>query len=204
MRGYKATVDGPAGEDFAFEMASLFPNAKVLLSVRDSDEVWHRSFKNTIGVQYGDSWRTFFYRVTMYPVGFLWKVQLLCDALGDRWGRVYGGPTPKMHSSHNAMIKAGIPAERLLVFNVKEGWEPLCRFLGKPVPDVEFPRINDAKSVNRILRGIPVFGFLAGAMYLVAFSGPVYLAFKPDLARALALDIWWRVGSLTSLLSPSS
>jgi hypothetical protein len=39
---------------------------------------------------------------------------------------------------------------------------------------------------------------------LVAFSGPVYLAFKPDLARALALDIWWRVGSLTSLLSPSS
>lgn len=105
-----------------------------------------------------------------------------------------------MHSAHNAMVKAGIPAERLLVYSVKEGWEPLCTFLGKEVPDVEFPRINDTQSLNRILRGVQVFGFLAGVMYVAAFSGAVYLAFRPEAGRALAIDIWRRVGSLTSPL----
>lgn len=69
---------------------------------------------------------------------------------------------------------------------------------------MEFPKINDSKSLNRILRGVQVIGFLVGVMHLVAFSGAVYLAFKPDLARALVLDIWRRIGSLTSLLSASS
>lgn len=201
MRGYKATVDGPAGEDFALELASIFPNAKVLLSVRDSDDIWYRSFQSTIGVQYGTSWRTFFFRATMYPVGFMWKLQRLCDALGERWNRVYGAITPKMHSSHNAMIKANIPAERLLVYNVKEGWGPLCEFLDKPVPDVPFPRINDAKSLNRIFKGVQLFGFLAGVLYLAGFSGAVYLAFKPDVASSLFRPIWQRVGSLLSTSS---
>jgi len=44
---------------------------------------------------------------------------------------------------YNARMKALLPKERLLEFNVKPGWGPLCKFLDLPVPDVPFPRVNE-------------------------------------------------------------
>lgn len=46
-------------------------------------------------------------------------------------------------SAHNDAVKAAIPAHQLLVYQVKDGWEPLCTFLGVPVPTDPFPRSND-------------------------------------------------------------
>lgn len=48
------------------------------------------------------------------------------------------------HQAHIAKVKATVPPDQLLVFSVTKGWEPLCKFLGKPVPDVPFPRMNDS------------------------------------------------------------
>jgi hypothetical protein len=50
-------------------------------------------------------------------------------------------------------VCAAIPAERLLVFNVAEGWAPLCRFLDVPVPDAPFPRMNSTEQFWKIVRG---------------------------------------------------
>jgi hypothetical protein len=50
-------------------------------------------------------------------------------------------------------VRAAIPAERLLVFNVAEGWAPLCRFLDVPVPDVPFPRMNSTEQFWKTVRG---------------------------------------------------
>jgi hypothetical protein len=50
-------------------------------------------------------------------------------------------------------VCAAIPAERLLVFNVAEGWAPLCRFLDVPVPDVPFPRMNSTEQFWKTVRG---------------------------------------------------
>ena len=47
------------------------------------------------------------------------------------------------YSAHNDAVKSTIPDDRLLVFEVKDGWAPLCEFLGVPVPDEPFPRTND-------------------------------------------------------------
>jgi hypothetical protein len=47
---------------------------------------------------------------------------------------------------HTQQVKESLPPEKLLVFDVKEGWEPLCRFLGVAVPDKPFPRLNDTES----------------------------------------------------------
>ncbi len=77
----------------------------------------------------------------------------------------------------NADVIRHCPPEKLLVFEVSEGWEPLCRFLGKPIPDVPFPRINDGESfktnyvqlANRI-----GYAILAGV--IVCVSVPVSLA----------------------------
>ena len=52
------------------------------------------------------------------------------------------------YRAHYAAVRAGIPADRLLEYELGSGWEPLCEFLGKPVPDVDFPRRNEAKMLE--------------------------------------------------------
>ena len=43
-------------------------------------------------------------------------------------------------------MKAGIPKERLLIFNVAKGWEPLCEFFNLPIPNDPFPHTNTTKN----------------------------------------------------------
>jgi hypothetical protein len=55
---------------------------------------------------------------------------------------------------HNDEVKANVPAERLLVWDVSQGWEPLCDFMELPVPSEPFPNVNDSKVfVERIVEG---------------------------------------------------
>ena len=62
---------------------------------------------------------------------------------------IYGSFNPeatvlfrKRYQQHNERVQAVIPSERLLIFNVKQGWKPLCEFLGCNIPSTEFPREN--------------------------------------------------------------
>jgi hypothetical protein len=55
-------------------------------------------------------------------------------------------------------LKRVVPAEKLVFFDVREGWEPLCRALGKEVPDVEFPRINDSRAIEELARSMVLRG----------------------------------------------
>ena len=85
--------------------------------------------------------------------------------------------TVKFFNSWNEEVKSSVPKSQLLVFNVKEGWEPLCKFLDVPLPDEPFPRVNDTatfvaifermKMVAQILfLGLPfTIGLLAFAIY---------------------------------------
>lgn len=71
-----------------------------------------------------------------------------------------------------------MPKERLLVMQLGDGWEPLCRFLGKPIPDEPFPRANDSASVNKFL--LKMFTTL-GLMWAGAFAvigSAVYVGLK--------------------------
>ena len=54
------------------------------------------------------------------------------------------------YKSHNLYVKSEVPEEDLLIWNVKEGWEPLCKFLGKPIPDVPFPHANKTGDMEYI------------------------------------------------------
>ena len=49
-------------------------------------------------------------------------------------------------------VKATVPKDRLLVFEAKEGWEPLCKFLNVPIPENPYPRVNDTASMLRMFR----------------------------------------------------
>jgi len=58
----------------------------------------------------------------------------------------------KVYNNWVCEIKATIPEEQLLIFNVKEGWEPLCKFLDVPIPDVPFPRTNDRAQMQKMAK----------------------------------------------------
>ena len=148
FEGFQATVDWP-GCTFYQELMEHYPDAKVLLSVRDPD-AWYKSASETI---YQMSQRGFpallvlrfvprLRRFVKMVTRLIWQ-----DTFHDRFSdRAYA---ISVFNEHIAEVKRTVPPEKLLVFEVKEGWEPLCRFLEVPVPDKPFPRLNDSAAFRR-------------------------------------------------------
>ncbi len=157
--GFQATVDWPGGY-FWERLLAAYPDAKVLLSVRDP-AAWERSFRETIwSMGHGES-----------LIHLLSSARALVDprwkryvALVERmfWGEqgsfAGGHETPEQliraFNAHNEAVKATVPPERLLVWEVKEGWEPLCAFLEVPVPQQPLPHVNDRETfLGRVIDG---------------------------------------------------
>ena len=126
--GYQSTCDWPSARWYR-EQAKRWPDAKVVLTVRDPD-AWFRSTQATIFADRGGPPNPFgemLDSVVFQPLG---------DARHDRDKAV------AFFEQHNAEVKRIIPAERLLVYDAADGWAPLCEFLGMPVPDEPFPLAN--------------------------------------------------------------
>ncbi|WP_328453456.1 sulfotransferase family protein [Amycolatopsis sp. NBC_00438] len=133
VAGYRATADFP-GCLLWRELRELFPDAKILLSVRDPER-WYRSAAETIFDPLMDQ---VFAKLGPETVE-------LMAALAERGFRHTGREAAiAWFTRHNAEVRATVPAEKLLVYRVSEGWAPLCAFLGAEVPPEPFPRINDA------------------------------------------------------------
>ena len=171
----RGTVDWPGGY-FYHELMDYYPDAKVLLSVREG-ESWERSFRDTIWtMSHGHSLMPLLSRARA-EVDPRWRKYL---ALVDRmfWGPqgtfAEGHAQPQqmidqMHR-HNEAVKRAVPAERLLVWEVAEGWEPLCAFLGVDVPGTPFPHANDRDTfLERVIGGAmdSIQSHLAGAAQTV-------------------------------------
>jgi hypothetical protein len=139
LAGYRATVDWP-GATFWKELSEAYPQAKVILTVRDP-ESWFRSTQETIlspRIQGGGP-----------PIpGFGEMVSKVVHRLFD--GRIHDHDTlVRVFDAHTAKVRATIPPERLLVYEVAQGWEPLCDFLGVPAPDAPMPRANTTEDFKR-------------------------------------------------------
>ena len=131
---YSATVDFPACT-FYRELMEAYPDARVLLSVRDS-EGWWKSFEALIKTSH--TTRYFFF---IPPMRKFYKMvrklqENVFDSLLDKETYI------RRFEAHNAEVQETVPAEKLLVYSVKEGWEPLCTWLDKPIPDIPFPHSN--------------------------------------------------------------
>jgi hypothetical protein len=156
----QATVDWPGGFFYA-ELVEAYPQAKVVLSVRDPQR-WEASFRETIwDMCFGDT-----------LVRHLSAARAKIDPRWERYlqliDRMFwidrgtfaadGGEQPEnliaaMHR-HEDAVKALVPAERLLVWDVTEGWEPLCEFLEVAVPDQPLPHANDRDTFSyRVTNG---------------------------------------------------
>lgn len=149
---FQAIVDWP-GAYFYRELMEAYPDAKVLLSVRDGDS-WERSMRETIwGTIWGDS---LIHDVSnaRCRVDPKWNAYIeLMSAMWQRSGLISDpyappGEMARAIERYHAEVQQNVPPERLLVWSVGEGWEPLCRFLELPVPSVPFPHLNDSKDYN--------------------------------------------------------
>ncbi len=143
--GYAAAVDWPACY-FWRELAECYPDAKVLLTVRDAER-WYQSVHDTI---YQELTRTIIEDDPLLQARrAMGRKVVLERTFGDRFAdRAHA---LEVFRKHSEQVQAAIPAERLLVYEVSEGWEPLCHFLGLPAPDEAFPRVNTTDSFRRRL-----------------------------------------------------
>jgi Sulfotransferase domain len=156
--GYESTVDWPGGY-FYSELAEAYPDAKVLLSVRDPEK-WERSFRDTIWtMSYGDSLMPLMAhaRAQVDP-RFHRYLELVDRMFWGPQGSFSEGQEPaqmiEQMLRHTDEVKRAIPAERLLVWEVGEGWEPLCEFLEVAVPDEPLPHANDRDTfLGRVIGG---------------------------------------------------
>jgi hypothetical protein len=155
----QATVDWP-GSYFYAELAEIYPGAKVLLSVRDA-EAWERSMRETIWGMFYDDILIRDLSSARVRVDDGWRAYIeLMQEMWKRGGLIDKGADTTPESMRAAMerfnqqVKDTVPADRLLVWSVGDGWEPLCEFLELPVPDTPFPHLNDSKVfVDRIVDG---------------------------------------------------
>lgn len=155
----RASVDWPGGY-FYRELMDYYPDAKVLLSVRDP-EAWEPSFRETIWeMSYGKSLMPLLAHARA-EVDPRWRSYL---ALVERmfWGPegtfAKGNAEPEQlieqMIAHTERVKRDVPADRLLVWEVTEGWEPLCEFLGVDVPATPMPHANDRGTfLERVING---------------------------------------------------
>jgi hypothetical protein len=153
----QAITDTPCNV-FAEELLETYPEAKVILSVRDNVDVWYASYMNAL--------QPFWENHYLVP-GIMGKIRraLSPRPAGDgmAWKllqHTYYKDFPHLgkqhYVQHNEKIRrlAKEQNREFLEFNVKDGWEPLCKFLGNDVPDTPFPFGNDTKEMQGLVRGI--------------------------------------------------
>ncbi len=159
LDGYRAIVDWP-GAYFWRELIASHPEAKVILTVRDPER-WYESCLATIFQPRARADASPGARAMMRLVGLLMPkmregFQVVDDVIwkGTFDGRFQNrGHALRVFAAHQRAVQETVPPQRLLVFDVKQGWEPLCEFLGIPAPKGEpFPHVNDAESFQKRIR----------------------------------------------------
>ncbi len=136
--GYQATIDWPS-TSYWRELAEAFPQSKILLSVRPADKWWD-SFDQTIRRLIdtrGRASSAHLAEVLEYASRIINQETFGAETIERSLGL-------DVFDRRIAEVTGTIPPDRLLVFDVAQGWPPLCNFLSLPVPDTEFPHVNDA------------------------------------------------------------
>lgn len=141
------------------ELMEAFPDAKVVLTVRDSGS-WYASMRETIVPMF----RRFPNRVVIPHLPVLSSPSRVMGGSELR-RRIIDRFDDEAHvrkefEAHIAEVERVVPPERLLVLDVKQGWAPLCSFLGVPIPSEPFPRVNDTAEFKRRVTAATVISWV--------------------------------------------
>jgi hypothetical protein len=172
LNGYAAATDMPFN-GLVQELVEVYPDALVICTVRDPD-AWVKS----IGVVTNATTK-WFLRFVLFPLPGLRHFHQFTDGLSKQWIGLYGKRdcvSTIDWEAHIAYLKRVVPEDRLVFFDVRDGWEPLCKALGKEVPkDIPFPRINDGEAIDRLAKKM----INKGLSRWLAISAMVGAAFVP-------------------------
>ncbi len=137
FQGFASAVDWPTAS-FYQELHAVYPDAKFILTLR-SPENWVASYSETI--------RKLMAHKDQLPADMqVW--QAMTTAVQKKSGIMSDldeAGLLRAFNAHNEAVKVAIPASQLLIYQVKDGWGPLCNFLNVAVPQGDFPRTNDSK-----------------------------------------------------------
>ncbi|MEU6712076.1 sulfotransferase family protein [Nonomuraea sp. NPDC046802] len=167
FEGFRSAQDWPASF-FWREQAEAYPEAKVILTVRDP-RAWYVSMQALLANGPGQDLPEDMPEAAAAVFQSMMRLGPVLDRISSSFfGRSMREGLPDEESAvaaferHVATVKQSLPPERLLVFDVREGWEPLCRFLGVDVPAGEpFPHLNDAKAMRQTIDTLVKEGRLA-------------------------------------------
>lgn len=148
--GFESTVDFPSCSSYE-ALAAHYPDARVILTVRDPER-WFESTQETI---FTPRWIDYLRNVEMGKFIQLNVNDYLQDRMHDKQHLI------QRFQEHTDEVRNTVPASRLLVFEVKDGWGPLCEFLQLPEPNTDFPFVNDTEATKEILDKIITEGFEA-------------------------------------------
>jgi len=155
FEGYSAAVDFPVASYYK-ELMEQYPEAKIILTVRDPNK-WLESASKTIlkkppqflflALRFLS---LFSKKLGTFPMVYAYAERIVHKDILQ--GRLTDAEFLKVKlQAWNEEVIRTVPAERLLVYEVKDGWEPLCTFLGKPIPSAPFPRANDSDAFQKRL-----------------------------------------------------
>jgi Sulfotransferase domain len=179
LSGFVGCTDLPALA-YVEELMEIFPNAKVICTVRDPDK-WWASMEPM--VKKGNltllTW-------IFAPLRTLRCFREFHDVMDDgRFGEIYfrpgeeKKPSRKTYDRHIEHLKAVVPKDKLFFFDVRDGWEPLCRILDVPVPKgVEFPKLNDAQAIEVFMKESVRRGLMAWAGIGLTAAAATWVALK--------------------------
>jgi hypothetical protein len=175
---YTATMDNPACCVWR-ELLAAYPDAKVVLTVHPRGaEAWYESTMDTI-----------YFTETMWQFKVLEWATPFGRKFGDMsrkliWGRSHKGTMNDRakaiahYHQHIEDVKAAVPANQLLVFSADQGWKPLCDFIGVPVPETEFPNVNDRAAIKKTLKELTRGAYVILGAGLAGFAGIAYGAVR--------------------------
>ncbi len=170
------------------ELATHYPDAKIILTVRDPGRWWESTHSTIYGFR--SAFPTWFQRAVPPAGRFVEMVErLVWEGLFDQrfTDRDFAIEVFNRHVDH---VRSSCPSERLLVFEVADGWGPLCEFLGVAVPDQPFPHVNDTKETRRVLTamrwGTRTAPLLVGVVGVIGGVGGALSARRVSRVRRLS------------------
>lgn len=195
---WSAVTDQPAAM-FAEELITAYPDAKVVLIERDVEK-WFNSFSNAIISGLEPRFVPVAEKVD--PI-FLGQMGRLNDLITEHYFHVtqprarglmsnpehfaaWRANARATYLAHNEMVRRVTPPDRLLLFQLEDGWEPLCKFLGKPVPEVPFPRVNESAALREKLNLYILEGYRRGAVRWAKRTLPTVLVI-------MAMAVLWKL-----------
>jgi len=186
--GYRSAVDWPPAA-FYEELMERYGDAKVILTVRDPER-WYESTKKTIFAM-RETLRSPAFRLMGALIPFVRSVRRANGIVDDlAWDGIFGGRFEDREfaisafDDLNAQVVRRVPPGRLLVYDVKDGWGPLCEFLGVTAPEGEpFPRLNDAETFRARIRNAQALTTAALVVATLLAGAGVYLAASASRRR---------------------